>query len=83
MRLWLVERETDNRDLVTLTYASVDGGHVYRRQTPLETLARAPATAGIDRDPSSLERVEDRDLRQRYAAEAERMAAAHEPDEEV
>ncbi len=83
MRLWLVERATDSRDLVTLTYATTDGKHVYRRQAPLETLARNPVTAAIDRDWTDLEPVEASETRDRYATEAERMASTHAPDDEV
>ncbi|UIP00061.1 hypothetical protein Hbl1158_01430 [Halobaculum sp. CBA1158] len=83
MRLWLVAREYDTRQTVTLTYASVDGERSYTRQASIELLQRNPVTAGIDREKAETERVEDAEIRERYAAEAERMAAGHDPDDEV
>jgi hypothetical protein len=40
-------------------------------------------TAAIDVDPERLSAVEDSELRERYAAEAERMHERHDPDEAV
>ncbi|PSQ04553.1 hypothetical protein BRC97_11265 [Halobacteriales archaeon QS_6_71_20] len=83
MRLWLVAREYDTRQTVTLTYAAVDGRRVYTRQASVELLRRNPVTAAIDRERSNTERVGEADRRERYAAEAERMAADHDPADEV
>ena len=83
MRLWLVSREYDTRQTVTLTYASVDGERSYTRQASIELLQRNPVTAGIDRDEADTEPVADAGTRERYAEEAARMAADHDPDDEV
>ena len=85
MRLWLVERSFDTRNTVTITYASRDGEHVYRMQATLDRLGRNPATAAVDRDADdeTVERVTDEGRREQYAAEADRMAANHDPDDEV
>ncbi|GAA0214457.1 hypothetical protein [Halobaculum roseum] len=82
MRLWLVSREYDTRQTVTLTYASVDGRRSYTRQASIELLQRKPITAAIDRDEDDTEPVDD-ERRERYAAEAERMAADHDPGDEI
>jgi hypothetical protein len=83
MQLWLVERSYDTRNTVTLTYATTDGEYSYRRQATLDLLARQPATAGVERDRDDLRAVEEEDRRERYAAEATRMASDHDPDDEI
>jgi len=83
MRLWLVSREYDTRQTVTLTYASVNGRRSYTRQASIELLQRKPITAAIDRDEADTDPVDDDELRDRYAAEADRMAADHDPDDEI
>lgn len=83
MRLWLVEREYDSRQTVTLVYATPDGERQYRRQASVELLSRQPTTAAVDREEADLDDVTDDDLRERYAAEASRMAENHDPDDEV
>jgi hypothetical protein len=85
MRLWLVERSFDTRNTVTISYASTDGEQVYRMQATLDRLGRNPATAAVDRDPGDdrVESVTDTERKQQYAAEARRMAADHDPDDEV
>ncbi|ESP89539.1 hypothetical protein [Candidatus Halobonum tyrrellensis] len=83
MRLWLVEREYDTRQTVTLVYATPDGERRYRRQASVELLSRNPATAAVERDGDDAEAVTDAETRERYAAEASRMADRHGPDDEV
>lgn len=83
MRLWLVEREYDTRQTVSLTYASEDGERYYRRQASVELLGRNPATAAVDRPESELEAVDDDTTVERYATEARRMADRHDPEDEV
>lgn len=82
MELWLVERSYDTRNTVTVTYATTDGEHVYQKQSSIEQLAQSPATAGVEREQDALDAVAD-DKRDRYAAEATRMAEKHELDDEV
>lgn len=83
MQLWLVEREYDTRQTVSLTYASEDGERYYRRQASVELLQRTPATAAVERDAAELERVSDAETRKRYATEARRVADRHDPDDEI
>lgn len=84
IRCWLVERESDQRNLVTLTYATPAGDRVFTRQGALETLQRrGGVTAAIEIDAEELEPVNDADRRERYATEVDRMRERHEPDENV
>ena len=83
MQLWLVEREYDTRQTVTLVYATPDGERQYRRQASIELLERNPATAAVDRAEADLDDVTDEGVRERYATEAARMAEEHDPDDEV
>jgi hypothetical protein len=82
--VWLVERDVDSRNLVTLTYATPDGDEAYVRQTSLDTLHRhGGVTAGVDVDADRMDAVDDDETRERYAAEATKMAERHDPDDEV
>jgi hypothetical protein len=80
--VWLVERSVDDRDLVTLTYATVDGErhHSVRRSAP--TLSRTPVTAAERVDPGDLDPTPEAD-RERYRAEARRVRERHDPDDEI
>lgn len=81
---WLVERDVDSRNLVTLTYATPDGDRAHVRQTSLESLHRGSGvTAAVDVEADRLEAVDDDETRARYATEAGRMAERHDPDDEV
>ena len=83
-RAWLVERDVDSRDLVTLTYATPDGERTFTRQASLNTLARGDGvTAAMDVEDDRLEPVEDAETRERYAAEAERVAESNDPDDRL
>ena len=82
-RLWLVERSYDDRDLVSLTYATVDGQRQLRKQLSMALLRqRGPATAAIEADAEELSAVDERN-REQFAAEAEKMASKHDPDDEI
>lgn len=82
---WLVERDVDSRNLVTLTYATTDGEQVFVRQTSAEMMRQrgSEATAGREVDADRFDEVSDRETKERYASEASRMAANHDPDDEV
>lgn len=82
---WLVERDVDSRNLVTLTYATPDGERVYIRQTSAEMMRAQgrDATAAIDVEDDELDTVDDDETVERYAAEATKMAERHDPDDEV
>lgn len=81
---WLVERTFDDRNLVTLVYATPDGSRYQRRERSATSLdAGAPVTAGAEIPADELEPVTDEATRERYAAEAERTADQYDPDDPI
>jgi hypothetical protein len=83
-RVWLVERDVDSRDLVTLTYATPGGQRAFTKQSSLNSLARGDGvTAAMDVEDDRLEAVEDSETQERYATEAERVAADNDPDDRL
>ncbi|QKY20155.1 hypothetical protein B4589_007100 [Halolamina sp. CBA1230] len=81
-RVWLVDRDVDSRNLVTMTYATPDGERAFSRQAALDSLARRDApTAAVDVDDDRLDPVDDPETAERYAAEAQRVAAEHDPED--
>ena len=85
VRLWLVERSYDDRNLITLVYATPDGNRALRKEQAAAVMHQreTTVTAAVDADPNHLVPVDDPDDRERYAAEADRMADAHDPDDPV
>jgi hypothetical protein len=82
VRVWLVERDIDQRNLVTLVYATTDGERRYRRQLSSAAVDRgADVTAGKTVAPDDLNPVDDADTRERYASEANRVADRNEPED--
>ena len=84
VRCWLVDRGSfgDER-MVTLVYAPTDGERHLTKQLSTNLLMRKRVTAAVDVEPDRLASVTDEETRERYAAEARRMAESHDPDEEV
>ncbi len=83
-RCWLVERSFDDRNLVTIVYATPDGRRFQRRERSSVALRTgSPVTAATEVDVADLEAVDDPDRRERYATEADRMRATHAPDDPV
>lgn len=84
VRCWLVERSSfgDER-MVTLVYATPDGGRQLTKQLSTTLLMRTAVTAAEDVESERLEPVDDGETRKRYATEATRMAETHDPDDEV
>ncbi|SDF32302.1 hypothetical protein [Halorientalis regularis] len=82
VRVWLVAREYEHEDMVTLVYATPDGQRAVFQQRSTRMLFDSTVTAGLDVEPDRLEAVDPED-RERYATEAERMAERHDPDDEV
>ncbi|ARS90048.1 hypothetical protein [Natrarchaeobaculum aegyptiacum] len=83
-RVWLVERtySDDEQNLIILVYATPDGRQYFRKERALPSLEAArETTAAVTAAPENLGSVDDPDLRERYATEATRMAAEHEPDD--
>lgn len=83
VRCWLVERSYDDKGMVNLVYATPDGERRYHRQLAADRLVQASVTAARDVDPDDLEPVDDSETRERYATETDRVAANHDPDEEM
>ena len=82
-RLWLVERAYDDRNLVSFTYATPDGSQQLRKELSMTLLQRrGPMTAAIEADDDELGAVDESD-RERFAAEAQKMQANHDPDDEI
>jgi flagellar biosynthesis/type III secretory pathway ATPase len=82
-RLWLVERSYRDENLVTLVYATTDGEYFHKRQLSVSMLMQKSVTAAKSFDREDLVAVEEPDRRERYAAEAKRMADQYDPDEAV
>lgn len=81
---WLVERTFDDRNLVTLVYATPDGSRYQRRERSAASLdAGGPVTAAAEIPADELERVSDEETRERYATEAQRTASEYEPDDPI
>ena len=81
--VWLVDRTYSDKGLVNLVYATVDGERYLRRQLSEQMLTRTDVTAGMDVGIDRLEPVQDEAERERFAAEARRMAAEHDPGDAV
>ena len=81
VQCWLVERTYDDKGLIRITYAPTDasGQHV----TEKAAASNPDVTAAVEIDPEKLDPIDDGTTRERYAAEAERMAERHEPGESV
>lgn len=82
VRCWLVERDYFDEDLITLVYATPDGGRQLTQQKSATLLRKHPVTAALDVTPERLEPVDPAD-REAYASEAQRMADRHDPDQSV
>lgn len=82
-RVWLVERSVDDRDLVTLVYATPDGARVRRRQLSSAHLSGTDVTAAMTVQEERLTPIEDPATRERYAIEVDRIREDHDPEDEV
>ncbi len=81
--VWLVDRQFDSKGLVRLTYATTDGKRVHIKELAEQRLVTGGGvTAGRDVDENALGETEPENV-ERFAAEATRMAAEHDPDETV
>jgi hypothetical protein len=86
VRAWLVERtySDDEQNIIILVYATPDGSRYYRKERALVSFSdRRDTTAAVDVSPDSLGSVDDPETRERYAAEAQRLRDAHDPDDVV
>ncbi|RDZ56161.1 hypothetical protein C5B91_18875 [Haloferax sp. Atlit-10N] len=86
VRVWLVERtySDDEQNLIVLTYATPDGEQYYRKERALTSFTDVrDTTAAVDAEPGNLGMVDDPDLQEQYAAEAQRMQEVHDPDDVI
>ena len=81
-RVWLVERDYTDAGLVTVVYASTDGERHLEQRLSKRMVVRSTVTAARDVESDRLEPTPE-DRRNRYAAEASRMADKHDPDSAV
>jgi hypothetical protein len=82
---WQVERtySDDEQNLIILTYATLDGERYYRKERALTSFTDTrDTTAAAEVAPENLGRTEP-DRVDQYAAEAGRMAEAHDPEDTV
>ncbi|MHB9287741.1 hypothetical protein ACKVMT_11975 [Halobacteriales archaeon Cl-PHB] len=82
-QVWLVERDYDDKGLVTLVYATPDGQRHVTRERSANMLRSTTVTAADEMNSEKLEPVDDPDLVERYSSEAARMAERHDPDDAV
>jgi hypothetical protein len=87
IRAWLVERtySDDEQNLVILVYATTDGERYLRKERALTSFT-GPARdtyAATDAPAENFGDVTDSEERERYAAEARRMATQHDPTDTV
>ena len=85
-RVWLVERtySDDEQNIVILTYATPDGERYLRKERALTSFSDVrDTTAAVEATFGELGRVADPQLEDQYAAEAQRMQRAHEPDDVI
>jgi hypothetical protein len=83
IRVWLVERGYNSRDLIILKYATAEGDRVFRRELAAQAIDMDGVTAAKDVSPDNLEAVAGADVKERYADEATRMADEHDPDDTI
>lgn len=81
VRVWLVERGYNNRDLIILKYATPRGDRVFRKEVASQALGTV--TAAKDVSSTNLGLVDDPDVQDQYAAEVARMKEKHDPDDPV
>lgn len=83
VRVWLVEREYDDKGLVRLTYSTPEGDRRRLSERSTNMLRDGGVTAAMDVDPERLDDVPDAETRERYREEVERVMARYEPDESI
>lgn len=69
VRVWLVERGHNNRDLIILKYATTDGERLFRQELSAQVIDVDTVAAARNVSPDDLETVDDNGLQERYANE--------------
>ena len=77
-----MERSYDDRDLVTLVYATPDGERAVRKEVPMTAISQGTVTVTAAKtvDEGDLESVE---TVERYRREVARVRGSHPPDDEI
>ncbi|MFC4542676.1 hypothetical protein ACFO5R_12165 [Halosolutus amylolyticus] len=83
VRVWLVERGYNNRNLIVLKYATPEGDRFFRKELASQVVDMDTVTAAKDVSEDDLEPVDETAVQNRYADEAARMAAERDPDDTV
>lgn len=83
MQCWLVERTFDDKGMVRLVYATLDGSRRMLKERSAAHLGQYDVTAATEASAEQLASVEDPDRRERYATEARRMADRHDPGDTI
>ncbi|MWG33749.1 hypothetical protein [Halomarina oriensis] len=83
VRVWLVERGYNNRDLIILKYATPAGERVYRKELSVHAVDTSTVTAAKDVSEDDLSSVDTAETQQRFAEEVKRMQSKHAPDDTV
>ncbi|WP_439028012.1 hypothetical protein [Haloarchaeobius sp. DT45] len=83
VQCWLVERTFDDRNLVTIVYATPDGERYLQQERSANSLTRNPVTAGKEVAIDSLEATGDDATRERYEKEATRTAEQYDADDAI
>ena len=86
IRTWLVERtySDDEQNLIILIYATPDGEQYLRKERALTSFSDIRDTyAAVDVSLDQLGTVSDPETQEQYAAEVQRMAAEHDPNDTV
>lgn len=87
VRVWLVERtySDDEQNIIILIYATPDGQRYFRKERAITSFTSTgrETLAAVDVDPDNLGIVHDSETQQQYAAEAQRMRDAHDPDDPI
>jgi hypothetical protein len=81
-RVWLVDRSYNDKGMIVLVYATTDGEQYLRKQLSERMLMQQDVTAARTVETDRLEATDDEEG-ERYAAEANRMADEHDPDDAV
>jgi hypothetical protein len=84
----MVERtySSDSPNILVIVYATPDGEQYLQKEWAFNRFGagRAPeVTAAIEAESADLNPVEDEELCEQYATEAERMQERHDPDDPV
>ncbi|WP_058983447.1 hypothetical protein [Halobacterium sp. CBA1132] len=72
------------QNIIILTYATPDGERYFRKERALTSFSDVrDTTAAVEADPGNLGQTGDPDLKEQYAAEAQRMQDVHDPDDVI